>query len=80
MNLTLLTTSQFKRIARLLRKKEILQRRVAGIDRALASFDAGKPAVKRGRKPGRRKMSAATRAKMAAAARARWAKIKAAKG
>jgi hypothetical protein len=58
MNLTSLTTGQFKQIIKLMKQKEALEARAAKIDAQLAAFEGGaaaKPApVKPGRKPGRK--------------------------
>ncbi len=76
MNLTKLTSAQFKQIGSLLEKKEALQARVSEIDQQLSSFDGGEaasaPAVAAGR--GKFKRTPAARARMAAAQTARWAK------
>ena len=77
MNLTKLTSAQFRQIAGLLEKKEALQARVSEIDQQLSAFDAGDaspspaPAAATGR--GKFKRTPAARARMAAAQRARWA-------
>ena len=56
-----------------------LERRLAGLfgsSGAVGASTVSSPGARRGRKTGRRPMSAATRAKLATAAKARWAKRK----
>ncbi len=72
MNLTTLTSKDFAKISKLLRKKKTLLERVAKVDAKLSAFEGGKPAVVVVKKRG---MSAAGRARIAAAQKKRWAKI-----
>ncbi len=80
MNLTQLTSTQFKQIVSFLEKKEALQARVNEIDQELSAFDGGEakpapvpaPAAAAGR--GKYKRSPAARARMAAGQKARWAR------
>jgi hypothetical protein len=65
--------------AQLLRAAQI-QTQIERLKGELDTLLSGRPAVRRGRPPGRRgKISAAGRARIAAAQRRRWAKFKAAK-
>ena len=77
MNLTQLSSSDFTKIGKLLKKKEALLARVAKADKALASFGCGEPVA--GPKKAKRKVSAAGRKRIAAAQRKRWAAIRKAK-
>lgn len=78
MNLSKLTSAQFKQIVSLLEKKEALQARVSEIDQELSAFEGGEaepaptPAAATGR--GKFQRTPAARARMAAGQKARWAK------
>jgi hypothetical protein len=78
MNLTQLTSSEFIKIGKLLKRKETLLARVAKVDQKLAAFESGEPVVakKTVKKVGKKRtMSPAARAKIAAGQKKRWAKI-----
>jgi len=54
MNLTTLTTSQFKQIIALMKQKEDLEARLGKINAQLAAFEGGAPAKSAAVKPGRK--------------------------
>jgi hypothetical protein len=63
-------------VRQLKRERDLVERRLSGLNAALAAFAA----VYRGKSkpaPKRRKMSAAARKKIAAAQKARWAEVRA---
>ena len=71
-NIKDLTVAHLKRAVEIMEQIESLQAQLASI----GGRRAGRPAGTRGRKPRKRRMSAAGRARIAAAARARWAKYR----
>ena len=71
-----LSTRNLQQALSIRRKIDALQRRL----NKLVSSQAGSTTTPRGRRGGRRRLSAAARAKIAAAARARWARFRAGKG
>lgn len=81
MNLTQITSTDLKKIAKLLERKEALQTQVAEIDAQLAAYgsvEAPRPAVSKpvsAAPAKKRTISAAGRARIAAAQKARWAKL-----
>lgn len=71
-NINDLTVAQLKRAVEIMEEIESLQARLASI----GGRGAGRPPGAKGRKTGKRRMSAAGRARIAAAAKARWARYR----
>jgi len=71
-NINDLTVAQLKRAVEIMEEIESLQAQLTSI----GGRGAGRPPGTKGRKTGKRRMSAAGRARIAAAAKARWARFR----